>query len=396
MEVTPAKLRRIALDRQGLLKREPFGRGKRATLKAIEQLGYVQIDTISVVERAHNHVLRARVPNYENHHIDKLQREGRIFEYWFHAAAYLPMRDFRFALPRMHAMRSGEERWLRSRDQKLMREVLATVRDTGPLKARDFDDTRRNRGGWWDWKPAKSALEQLFMQGDLMVTGREGFQKIYDLTERVLPADTDMRTPDDREMAQYLLETSIRAHGFADWKSITHLRRGTALRGALKEAIDAACASGTLVTLTLKNGDLVYADPRALAQRAPMAPASVKLLSPFDNAVILRERGQAVFDYNYQIECYVTEAERRFGYFCLPILYKDRFIGRADCKAHRKQGRFEVKALYIEHAPDRRKVDGEVAAALERALWEFAEFNGCQTLEYTAVSPANWQAALGR
>ena len=198
MEVTPGKLRRIALDRQGLLKREPFGRGKRATLKAIEQLGYVQIDTISVVERAHNHVLRARVPNYENHHIDKLQREGRIFEYWFHAAAYLPMRDFRFALPRMHAMRSGEERWLRSRDQKLMREVLATVRETGPLKARDFEDTRRGRGGWWDWKPAKSALEQLFMQGDLMVTGREGFQKIYDLTERVLPADTDMRTPDDR------------------------------------------------------------------------------------------------------------------------------------------------------------------------------------------------------
>ncbi len=396
MEVTPGKLRRIALDRQGLLKREPFGRGKYATLKAIEQIGYVQIDTISVVERAHNHVLRARVPNYESHHIDKLQREGRIFEYWFHAAAYLPMRDFRFALPRMQSMRRGDERWLRSRDQKLMREVLATVRDAGPLKARDFEDTRRNRGGWWDWKPAKSALEQLFMQGDLMVTRRDGFQKIYDLTERVLPAGTDTRTPDDREMAQYLLDTSIRAHGFADKKSITHLRRGTALRGALKEVIDAACESGALVAMTLNNGDLVYADPRVLADRAPSAPASVKLLSPFDNAVILRARGQAVFDYDYQIECYVTEAERRFGYFCLPILYKDRFIGRVDCKAHRKQSRFEVKALYIEHPSTRHKVDSEIAAALDRALWEFAEFNGCQTLEYTTVSPANWQTVLGR
>ncbi len=396
MEVTPGKLRRIALDRQGLLKREPFGRGKYATLKAIEQLGYVQIDTISVVERAHNHVLRARVPNYHPSHIDELQREGRIFEYWYHAAAYLPMRDYRFALPRMHAMRRGEERWLRSRDQKLMREVLATLRDAGPLKARDFADTCRNRGGWWDWKPAKSALEQLFMQGDLMVTGRDGFQKVYDLTERVLPAGIDTRTPDEREMAQYLLDTSIRAHGFADKKSITYQRRGSALRGALLEVIDAACTTGALVAVTLKNGNLVYADPQVLADRAPSAPSSVKLLSPFDNAVILRERGQAVFDYDYQIECYVTEAERRFGYFCLPILYKDRFIGRADCKAHRKESRFEVKSLYIEHPPTQRKAAAEVVEALEQALWAFADFNGCQTLEYTAVKPANWQAVLGR
>lgn len=394
MEVTANKLRRIALERQGLLRREPFGRGVGATLKAIEQLGYVQIDTISVVERAHNHVLRSRVPNFAPAHLDKLQDDGKVFEYWYHAAAYLPMRDFRYALPRMQAMRQGEERWLRSRDQKLMQEVLARVRAEGPLKARDFERASGNRGGWWDWKPAKAALEQLFMQGDLMVQARKGFQKIYDLTERVLPADTDTRSPDEEAMAQYLLDTAIRAHGFAGRKTITHLRRGTALRDALKTILEARCGSGDLQAFKLKNGETVYADPQVLNARAPSAAPRAKVLSPFDNVLIYRARGQAVFDYDYQIECYVTQAERRFGYFCLPLLFQDRFIGRADCKAYRSQGRFEVKSLHIEDARLRRKVDPQIAAALKCALWEFAVFNGCQSLEFSFVSPAAWHAAL--
>lgn len=394
MEVAADKLRRIALERQGLLRREPFGRGVNATLQAIEQLGYVQIDTISVVERAHNHVLRSRVPNYTPSHLDKLQRNGKVFEYWYHAAAYLPMSDFRFALPRMQAMKQGKERWLRSRDQKLMREVLARISAEGPLKARDFQQQRQSRGGWWNWQPAKAALEQLFMQGDLMVQGREGFQKVYDLTERLLPANINTRTPNDEEMAQYLLDTAIRAHGFADRKTITHLRTGAALRDALKAILGARCEAGDLRAFELKNGDTVYADPQVLAARAPSAAMRAKILSPFDNALIRRDRGQAVFNYDYQIECYVTRTERRFGYFCLPLLFQDRFIGRADCKAHRKQGRFEVKALHIEDARLRRKVNPQIAQALTKALWEFAAFNACQTLEFKLVSPPAWQSAL--
>src|SRR3954447_1140087 len=185
---TRNKLRRIALDAQGLLRAAPFGRGVDATHRALEQIGYVQIDTISIVERAHHHTLWNRVPNYRPSHLDKLVSERRAFEYWFHAAAYLPMRDYRFALPRMHALKNGERHWFANRDLKLMKAILDRVRAEGPMMARDFETPKGRAQGWWNWKPAKRALEQLYMQGDLMISGREGFQKIYDLPERVLPS----------------------------------------------------------------------------------------------------------------------------------------------------------------------------------------------------------------
>jgi len=188
------KLRRIALNQQGLLKNDSFGRGKAATLRAIEHLGYVQIDTISVVERAHHHVLWSRVSNYQPKFLDRLVRQRNLFEYWYHAAAWLPMRDFRFALPRM-AQTNGERNWFKSSERKLIGHILKRVREEGPLRARDFEDTRKGKKQWWDWKPAKQALEQLFMQGELMVSGRQGFQKVYDLRERVLPDWVDTRQP---------------------------------------------------------------------------------------------------------------------------------------------------------------------------------------------------------
>ncbi len=389
------KLRRIALERQGLLRTAPFGRGRHATLKAIEQLGYVQIDTISVVARAHDHVLKTRVPNYESGHIDKLQREGRVFEYWSHAAAYLPMRDYRYATTRMRAMANGEERWVRSRDAKLMREVLSYVRDNGPTMARDFEQPETRAGGWWDWKPAKRALEQLFMQGDLMVRGREGFQKVYDLTERLLPAEVDTSVPSDAEMARHLLENNLRSYGFTTQKSVTYLRRGQALRQALKTEVEEALASGRIQAFTLPGGATAYADPEAVETRAPSTSARVRILSPFDNVIIQRERNLAVFDFDYQIECYVTEAKRRFGYFCLPLLYRDRFVGRADCKAHRRESLFEVKSLHIESPELKASPDREFVCALQTALREFAEFNGCHEVRFTEVSPRGWKPLLG-
>jgi len=160
------KLRRIALNQQGLLRAESFGRGKRAVLRAIERLGYVQIDTISVVERAHHHVLWTRVPNYSPRHLEQLVSERKLFEYWYHAAAFLPMADYRFSLPRMRQL-NGERNWYKNGDRKLMLEILARIEVEGPLRARNFEDARTSNSGWWDWKPAKQALEQLFMQGEL-------------------------------------------------------------------------------------------------------------------------------------------------------------------------------------------------------------------------------------
>ena len=369
------KLRRIALNQQGLLKANSFGRGKQAVLRAIEHLGYVQIDTISVVERAHHHILWSRISNYQSKFLDQLVKERKVFEYWFHAASWLPMRDFRFALPRMNKM-NGERDWFKNCDKKLVRRILQRVRVEGPLRARDFEDTRTGKKEWWDWKPAKQALEQLFMQGELMVSGREGFEKVYDLPERVLPDWVNTQQPTISEYAGYLVDTTVRAHGFATQKSISYLRKGQALRNAVQEQLQIRIDAGLIIPVILKDSCLVYVDTELLETRAPRSQAVVRILSPFDNAVIQRERVRDIFDFDYQIECYLPQSKRQFGYFCLPILYRDRLVGRIDCKAHRKLKIFDVKSVHIEH-----DIDDEFSNAFDRAVNLFARFNGCNQVD---------------
>jgi hypothetical protein len=369
-----AKLRRIALNQQGLLKAEFFGRGKRATLRAIEQLGYVQIDTISVVERAHHHVLWSRVPNYRPKLLAQLVRERLVFEYWFHAAAWLPMSDYRFALPRMSKM-NGERDWFQAVDRKLSDSILKRIEIEGPLRARDFADTREVNNGWWDWKPAKQALEQLFMRGELMVSGRQGFQKLYDLSARVLPDWVDNSMPSMDEYAGYLIDTTLRAHGFATLTSMTYLRKGKQLRDTVKQQLQQRLEMNLLTTVDLGDNNALYIDPELLETRAPRSSALVRLLSPFDNAVIQRQRGREIFAFDYQIECYVPGPLRKFGYFCLPILYRDRLVGRIDCKAHRASRSLEIKTVHIEQ-----KIDADFIELFCQALQSFAAFNNCQQI----------------
>ena len=394
------QLRRISLDRQGLLRRSAFGSGLAGTRAAIERLGYVQIDTIAVVSRAHDHVLQVRVPDYRPEHLQGLLAAGSIFEYWAHAAAYLPMRDYRFALPRMQAMRARQERWVRSHDDALMERVLQRVRQDGPLQARDFeaDPAAPRAGGWWQWKPAKRALEQLFMQGDLMIVGRSGFQKIYDLTERVLPAWVDDRLPSLQEYAAYLVRQQLDAHGFASVRACSYQRPTPGLKGAVALQLEEARRHGGLTVVALPAdgvpGESVYVAPEALDGRLPAAPIHARILSPFDNVIIQRRSGQSLFGYDYQLECYLPEHKRRFGYFCLPILYRDRFIGRVDCKAHRQQRRLEIRRLFVEH-PQWLLPDGERGVtALATALTVLARANHCPHVDLGEVHPADWQQSL--
>ena len=370
-----AKLRRIALHQQGLLRNESFGRGKGAALRAIEQIGYVQIDTISVVERAHHHVLGSRVANYRPAMLEQLVRERKLFEYWFHAAAWLPMTDYRFSLPRMHQL-NGERHWFKGSNPRLMHEILARIAIEGPLRARDFEDSRERNSGWWDWKPAKQALEQLFMQGELMVSARKGFQKVYDLPERVLPDWVDTRMPTLDEFAAHLIDTSLRAHGFVTLVSVTYLRKGQALREAVKRQLQARIEEGLLIEQPLGKSCNVYIDPERLETQAPRSIAQVRILSPFDNLVIQRQRCREVFRFDYQIECYVPGPLRQFGYFCLPLQYRDHLVGRIDCKAHRAQARLEVKSVHIE-----KPVGEDFPELLSAALKSFASFNGCEQID---------------
>lgn len=333
----------------------------------------MQIDTISVVERAHHHVLWTRVKNYRPEYLDIAIRDKQIFEYWFHAAAYLPMHDFRFALPRMQAIKAGEKHWFGQIDKKLLRSVYKRIETEGPLRTRDFTDTSSTNTGWWDWKPAKQAIEKLFMQGDLMIVGREGFQKRYDLTERVLPEHVCTKTPDDAEEACHLIDSTLRAHGFASLKSFTYLRKGKALRLAVKDCIEAYAESGRVVKIQSPEGDLFYCDA-SLIDDIKRPWNGIRLLSPFDNLVIQRERCRGIFAFDYQIECYVPAAKRKHGYFSLPILYKDKLVGRIDCKAYRKTGVLQVNYLQHEVA------DSAFLPSLADELKRFMLFNNCESI----------------
>ncbi len=378
------RLRRLALSAQGLLQSQPYGRGLPGARRAINHIGYVQVDTISVVERAHHHVLYSRVPGFKPAMTNQMLRDGDIFEYWTHAAAFLPIADFRFSLPYKHALKSGQTHWYRSRDQKLMDELYARIRSDGPIRSRDLETSATKRAGWWDWKPAKKALEQMYMEGDLMVSDREGFQKTYDLTERVLPSHVNSKMPSMEEFAAHIVDQQLRCHGFASLKGLTYQRRNAKLRNAVKALVNEQLAQRVLEQVQVSSGEVFVVEAGALERPLPRLNNRMLILSPFDNSVIQRERLRAVFGYDYQLECYVPAAKRRYGYFCLPLLYRDEFIGQMDCKAHRKSSHLEIKSLHLgQHGFE----EDPVIAAFAEAVTRFCHFQNCDSVSLTKAHP---------
>ena len=379
------RLRRLALDAQGLVRSQSFGRGLEGTRRAIEHLSYVQIDTISVVQRAHHHVLYSRVPGFRPAMLDQLLQQGTIFEYWSHAAAFLPMADFRYSLPYKEAIKSGQTHWYKNPDRKLMQELLQRIRQDGPLRSRDLESDKTKNTGWWNWKPSKKALEQLYMEGELMVSQRSGFQKTYDLTERVLPSDVDTRMPSIEEFAEHVLAQQLRCHQVISFKGLHyHQGRNPQLRQTLKNLLAEKVDCGSLQSIRLDNGETYYLASDALDQASARQNAKLHILSPFDNSLIQRQRLKALFHYEYQLECYLPSTRRRYGYFSLPLLFRGRFIGRMDCKAHRKTACLEIKSLHFEADIQQ----DAVIAALADALKAFCAFQQCNTLRLHSL-PSN-------
>lgn len=378
------RLCRLSLDAQGLLQAQPYGTGLAGARKAINHIGYVQVDTLSVVERAHNHVFHSRVPKFKPAMTNQMLLDRDIFEYWAHAAAFLPIADFRFSLPYKHAIKSGQTHWYKTPDKKLMSELLSRIRSDGPLRSRDIESNATKRSGWWDLKPTKKALEQLYMEGDLMVSNREGFQKTYDLTERVLPSHINSQAPTIEEFAVHIVDQQLRCHRLASLKGLTYLRRNTELRKAVKALVNERLAQGTLEQIRVSSGELFIIEAGELERPLPRLSHRMSILSPFDNSVIQRERLKILFQFDYQIECYVPAAKRQYGYFSLPLLYRGEFIGRMDCKSHRKTSHLEVKALHLEqHDFD----EGLIIAAFVDAMKKFCYFQECDSMSLTKAHP---------
>jgi len=373
LEISNKEARHLMLASQGLTGNS-FGNKKEGTLNAIEHLGYVQIDTISVVERAHHHTIWTRVNDYKKSYLDELvETDKTVFEYWSHAAAFLPMRDYRFSLYRKNLFATGKLKWYFNK--RATKFVYDRIVAEGPLQSKDFEEKKKKQG-WWEWKESKRALEQLFIEGKLMVAKRQGFQKVYDITERVLPAGVNTKAPTEKEYAEYLVTKTIRANGLAANNEIGYLRRHskTAISKVLKEMEE----KELILPVKLKGvNEILYTSQQSLDLASKQkATKTVSILSPFDNCVIQRTRLKRVFGFDYTIECYVPEPKRQYGYFCLPMLYGDNFAGRIDCKAERSE-----QVLYIKNVFYEKKADEKLKAALGKALKKFAAFNGCKEVK---------------
>lgn len=380
--------RKLVLLSQRVPPVKQSGSAVEATLLAIEHLGYIQIDTISVIQRAHHHTLWNRNPRYKTTHLDQLIADRQVFEYWSHAAAYLPMCDYRFSLYRKDAIASGRENHWFKRDKKLMDYVIKRITDEGPLMAKDFVHNG-DKMGEWQSKPTKQALENLFMQGELMISSRVNFHKVYDLTERVLPQNMDTSIPTREEYARFLIRGYLKANGIGQAAEMTYLLKN--IKPLVNSTLIEMLENGELIQLDVR-GQNYFALPDSLdLLNKSLSRSKLKILSPFDNLVIQRKRMQALFDFDYLIECYVPEAKRKYGYFSLPILWDGKLVARMDCKADRKTSILHVRHLVLE--PGLRKTEA-FARALKKELVSFMQFNGCENIQIHKTSPAGFKAGM--
>lgn len=380
--------RKLVLHSQRLPPTKQAGPAIDATLSAIEHLGYIQIDTISAVQRAHHHTLWNRNPRYQSAQLDQLVADKHVFEYWSHAAAYLPMRDYRYSLIAKQRIASGDQQHWYVPDPRLMKLVWKRISLEGPLMAKDFENTGKKVGEWKS-KPAKRALETLFMQGDLMIAGRQNFHKIYDLTERVLPASVDTTPPTPVEHARFLITRFLESNGLGQAAEITYLLKN--VKPQVSDCLQEMVASAEVTQVSVE-GQTYFALPDVLQRiNKPLARGKLKILSPFDNLLIQRKRMQKLFGFDYLIECYVPQAKRRFGYFSLPILWDGRLVARMDCKAARPDGVLHILHLALEPSLGKHEAFFD---ALQKELVAFTRFNDCRNLQLHQTSPAKFKPLL--
>jgi len=384
-------------------------RGRRLTATSLARFaaatGGIQLDSINVVERAHALTLWSRFGAYDPRRLERLVYRRRVlFEYWAHAACLVATADFpawRRAMLDYSLRHRGWSDWLQH-NRRLVRAVEAAIAERGPLSCADFADPRPERGasGWWNWKPAAHALDYLWMRGRILVHSRDGFQKRYDLAERVLPAAVAAEPPSGDDFRDWHLAKSLRAMGAA---TDTDLRRyltfphdGAAER---RRVLERGLRAGTVVEIAIEGDrgrwfvlaeDLAALD-RVAARRS--GPTGATFLAPFDSLLWHRERAQRLFDFDYRIEVYTPAGKRRFGYYTLPILVDGRLVGRADAKHHRGERRLALRHVAFE--PDLARPEAALAGTAEAAR-SLAAFVGADGVTLERVTPARLAAGLRR
>lgn len=371
--LTKSQARRIILHAAGLSRPVQFGKGREAVYKLIEHLGYIQVDTNYTVERAHHHAIFSRIPDYNREWLAELQADGRIFEFFTSDSGFQPMREFRFSLPVKQAF-AANRKPLTQAEINLMAKVLDRIAREGPLMVKDFENDRLEAGsGWWDWRPAKVALERLFLDGRLMTTRTPDFHKVYDLPKNLIPPDIDTTVPTPEEFARHTILRALRSLGIAYVKEMAW--RARFVKGhRIREEIGKLAAEGEVCEVKIEGlkAAPLYMLPAYRNKKIELA-GNAYILSPFDTLNVFRHRLRDFFDFDYQIECFVPAPKRKYGYFSLPILIGDTFVARMDSKADRKQRTLLVHNLHFEPV----KLTKSAAARLTDAIRTFARFNNC-------------------
>ncbi|WP_276372161.1 crosslink repair DNA glycosylase YcaQ family protein [Chryseolinea sp. H1M3-3] len=371
--LTPSEARKIVLYAAGLSKPAQFGKGKEAVFKVINHLGFLQLDTQYVVERAHHHMLATRVPNYRPEWLEELQSEGRIFEFLTSDAGYMPTNDFRFSLPLKETFKARRKN-MTVTEINLMNKVLDRISREGPLMAKDFENDRVVKSkGWWDWRPSKIALERLYLEGSLMTLRKKNFQKVYDLSYNAVPSDTDTTLPTAEEFARHIVHRSLHRLGIAYVKEIAWSARYVKDNG-VRETIKRMADDGEIYPVEVDGlkGPL-YMLPQYVKKKVTIS-GDAFILSPFDVLNVFRHRLKDFFNFDYQVECFVPKEKRKYGYFSLPILVGDVFVARMDSKADRKNGILNIHNIHIEPT----KLTKPTIMKICDAVRSFAQFNQCE------------------
>ena len=386
--------RNLHLAAQGLL-RKPRRRTRPADiLAAITQMSLLQIDTINVVARSPYQVLFSRLGSYPMHWLDDALARGELMEYWAHEACFLPRSDFELV---RHQMLQPENMGWKYRAEWMaehaadITELLDWIKQNGPVRSADFEHPRPGQRGWWDWKPHKRHLEGLFSAGKVMVVERRNFQRVYDITTRVMPHWDDEKHLLPREIAQArMLENSARSLGIfkAAWLPDYYRLKKIDLPHHLTRWQQ----EGRVSRVNVENlGEMWLHRDLLPMLDSPQRATHSAVLSPFDPVVWDRRRAEQLFNFSYRLECYTPAEKRKYGYFTLPLLHCGQLVGRMDAKMHRKTSELAINALYLE--PDI-PFTARLTSGLQEAITAFGEWQGAQRIGI-ASQPQSLQAVWG-
>jgi uncharacterized protein YcaQ len=386
MLIPNAQARRLFLDRHALAG-PVSGPAKGAALAAlINRIGFVQVDSINTVERAHHMILWSRRSAYTPEALHRLIEKDRLlWEHWTHDAAILPIDlhghwQHRFVSDEVR-LRANWPKWFRPGYEAQFETILRRIEADGPVTSAEVGEGEaRGKGGWWDWHPSKTALEWLWRTGQLAITRREGFRKVYDLAHRVIPEAHRAPLGDRAVMVDWACNAALDRLGFAD---PSELRAYWAL---IRAWAGAAINRGTVVPVEIEGADgrrkrsLTRPDTPAATAVLPDPPDRLRILSPFDPALRDRDRAEFLFGFHYRIEVFVPEALRKYGYYVFPVLEGARLIGRIDAKAFRDQGKLTVRAFWPEAGI---ALGTGRTRRLEAELDRLCRFAGCDRVEFT-------------